>query len=531
MSEEDSPRQIKSMPLLAAQQQGGRHSMESMPGDEGQIRLAVLDGDGATRKLAGSIADAMDHACATPVTYHSFEPFYAANTQVRPDVMIVDLETLGQDGFLSRLAAAQPQAMLMAVSARESLTRSLSAMEAGAHDVIAFPANPRAVAEKIDRFLIQNTRGQRDPGSRRMRTPRPRDAAQAEAGDGARSAQQATPPAATFTFERFVGGSARMREVYDQIRRIAPSTAPVFVTGESGSGKDLCASAIHMRSQRNDAPFIALNCAAVPAETMESEIFGHARDAFAGAREDRAGAAELADGGTLFLDEVGELDVSLQSKLLRFVQTGLIQRRGETRLRSVDVRIVCATNRDPQSEIAAGRFREDLFYRLHVLPIRMPALRDRREDILPLAESFLARYATEEQRGFTEIAPCAGERLLTHDWPGNVRQLENAIRQAVVMNDGTRLLSQMLPAFLSGEGLSVRLETPRGVQPRRLIEIEPLWAQEKRIIESALDAFDGNIAKAAAALEISPSTIYRKRQSWSGRGDETAMAGFTGFAG
>jgi two-component system repressor protein LuxO len=164
-----------------------------------------------------------------------------------------------------------------------------------------------------------------------------------------------------------------------------------------------------------------------------------------------------------------------------------------------------------------------------VLPIRMPALRDRREDILPLATSFLARFAEEEGRAFSEIAPCAGERLLTHGWPGNVRQLENAIRQAVVMHEGTRLLADMLPAFLTGQGLSTRLEPMRERGPRRAIEIEPLWAQEKRIIESALDAFDGNIAKAAAALEISPSTIYRKRQSWSGRGE--GSADFTGFAG
>jgi two-component system repressor protein LuxO len=494
--------------------------MESMPGAAGQIRLAVLDGDGATRMLAGSIADAMDHPCAVPVAYHSFEPFYAASTQVRPDVMIVDLETLGQDGHLSRLAAAQPQAMLMAVSARGSLTRSLAAMEAGAHDVISIPADPVAVAERIDRFLMQNARSARgEPGRRATaRTP-----------GGA--------PDEPYRFESFVGGSARMREVYDQIRRIAPSSAPVFVTGESGSGKELAAAAIHARSPRREAPFIAINCAAIPGELMESEIFGHVRGAFTGASESRPGAAELADKGTLFLDEIGEMDLALQSKLLRFVQTGTVQRIGDTRPRAVDVRILCATNRDPHAEIAAGRFREDLFYRLHVLPIRLPALRDRREDILPLAGSFLARYAGEEGRAFAGIAPCAGEKLLTYDWPGNVRQLENAIRQAVVLNDGAELTAAMLPAFLSGEGLSQRQDAIRltaasqAHQRRRGGEIEPLWAQEKRIIEDALDAFDGNIAKAAAALEISPSTIYRKRQSWSDRPDGGGLAAFTGFAG
>ncbi len=499
--------------------------MESMHGAAGKIRLAVLEGDGTTRELAGSIAQAMDHPCATPVAYHSFEPFYAASTQVRPDVMIVDLETLGQDGHLSRLAAAQPQAMLMAISPRESLSRSLAAMEAGAHDVISLPIDPVAVAERIDRFLIQNTRLPRGESLRRQAAPNsgePRDL---------------TATREPFRFESFVGGSARMREVYDQIRRIAPSSAPVFITGESGSGKELAAAAIHARSPRVGAPFIAINCAAVPGELMESEIFGHARGAFAGASESRPGAAEAADGGTLFLDEIGEMDLALQSKLLRFVQTGTVQRAGDTRPRPVDVRILCATNRDPHAEIAVGRFREDLFYRLHVLPIRLPALRDRREDILPLAQSFLARYAREEGRSFSGVAPCAGEKLLTYDWPGNVRQLENAIRQAVVLHEGDALTAQMLPAFLLGDGgLSHRHEPVRGAAApfgarRRGGEIEPLWAQEKRIIEDALDAFDGNIAKAAAALEISPSTIYRKRQSWSDRIEGGDGGLFTGFAG
>ncbi|GGE91464.1 sigma-54-dependent Fis family transcriptional regulator [Stappia taiwanensis] len=495
--------------------------MESMHGAEGHIRLAVLDGEGTTRSLAGSVATAMDHPCAAPVAFHSFEPFYAANTQTRPDVMIVDLETLGQDGHLSRLAAAQPQALLMAVSAKGSLSRSLSAMEAGAHDVISIPADPVVVAEKIDRFLLQNSRAPRGQGGA------------ARAG----AAERAKPESATpYTFEGFVGGSARMRDIYDQIRRIAPSTAPVFVTGESGSGKELCAAAIHARSPRKDSAFVAINCAAIPAELMESEIFGHVRGAFTGAGEDRPGAAELADKGTLFLDEIGEMDIALQSKLLRFVQTGMIQRVGDTRQRPVDVRILCATNRDPHEEIARGRFREDLYYRLHVLPIRLPALRDRREDILPLAQTFLTRYAEQEGRKFTRLDPAAEESLLTYDWPGNVRQLENAMRQAVVLHDGELLRAQMLPGFLRGEGSAIGSPiTSRDLAPvparGRVREIEPLWAQEKRIIEQALAAFDGNIAKAAAALEISPSTIYRKRQSWSGRPEEVSGATFTSFAG
>ena len=498
--------------------------MESMHGAEGQIRLAVLDGDGTTRILAGSIVDALNHPCATPVAYHSFEPFYAANTQIRPDVMIVDLETLGEDRHLSRLAAAQPQAFLMAVSAGGSLMRSLSAMESGAHDVITLPADPASVAEKIDRYLAQNIRAD---------ALRRDEARNARAGAPASINATDYASAEMFRFEGFIGGSARMRDIYDQICRIAPSSAPVFISGESGSGKELCAQAVHARSQRSDGPFIAINCAAIPSDLMESEIFGHVRGAFTGATETREGAAEAADGGTLFLDEIGEMDLALQSKLLRFVQTGAVQRIGDTRQRNVDVRIVCATNRDPHAEIATGRFREDLFYRLHVLPIRLPALRDRREDILPLARSFLQRFAREEARSFLEIAGCAGEKLLSYDWPGNVRQLENGLRQAVVLHDGEALTARMLPGFMHGETFSPRLEPGSAFAAShartRPDDVEPLWAQERRIIEDALAAFDGNIAKAAAALEISPSTIYRKRQSWMGRaGDPMQMTAFAG---
>ncbi len=178
-------------------------------------------------------------------------------------------------------------------------------------------------------------------------------------------------------FEGFIGASSAMTTIYEQIRRISPSKAPVFVTGESGTGKEVAAEAIHARSDRAGGPFIALNCSAIPKELMESEIFGHVKGAFTGAHEERAGAAELAHGGTLFLDEICEMDLALQAKLLRFVQTGTVRRVGDTRLRTVNVRFVCATNREPIREVEAGRFREDLFYRLHVLPLHLPPLRER----------------------------------------------------------------------------------------------------------------------------------------------------------
>jgi two-component system repressor protein LuxO len=316
-------------------------------------------------------------------------------------------------------------------------------------------------------------------------------------------------------FHHFIGDSFAMRALYEQIRRVAPSKAPVFVTGESGSGKEVCAEAIHASSTRASGPFIAINCSAIPRELMESEIFGHVKGAFTGAHEDRPGAAELAHGGTLFLDEICEMDLALQAKLLRFAQTGTVRRVGDTRMRHVDVRFVCATNREPAREIEAGRFREDLYYRLHVLPLRLPALRERAEDVTTLARAFLQRFAEEEGRHFRGFTPEAEAAIESHAWPGNVRELQNVIRRVVVLHDGEQVSAEML-------ALSSPHEAARDTGPLPRSEatcIDPFWRQEQLIIERALAAFDGNTLKAASALEISPSTIYRKRQSWAqGRG-------------
>jgi two-component system repressor protein LuxO len=301
-----------------------------------------------------------------------------------------------------------------------------------------------------------------------------------------------------------------MRTLYEHVRRVAPSKAPVFITGESGTGKEVCAEAVHACSGRERAPFIALNCSAIPKELMESEIFGHVKGAFTGAYDDRAGAAELAHGGTLFLDEICEMDLALQAKLLRFAQTGTVRRVGDTRLRHVDVRFVCATNREPAREIEAGRFREDLFYRLHVLPLRLPPLRERGDDVVTLARSFLAAFAEEEGRQFRGFTEDAESAIASHRWCGNVRELQNVIRRVVVLHDGETVSADMLALSSTHEAARDTGTLPRIESP----SIDPFWRQEQRIIESALKAFHGNTHKAASALEISPSTIYRKLQTW-----------------
>ena len=265
---------------------------------------------------------------------------------------------------------------------------------------------------------------------------------------------------------------------------------------------------------------------------MESEIFGHRKGSFTGAHEDRDGAASLADGGTLFLDEICELDLDLQTKLLRFIQTGTYQRVGDPVARKVDVRFVCATNRDAMKEVEQGRFREDLYYRLHVIPITMPPLRDRGGDVLEIARRFLVDYAQEEGRAFQSFDARTAMILSSYSWPGNVRQLQNIIRNIVVLNDGEMVIPEMLPAPLSTvQPIPSQMPTPKTVDkampeipfpalPRSKNEIRELWEVEKETIENAIEICGGNIPQAAGYLGIAPSTIYRKRASWQNTDEE-----------
>ncbi|MGE0725333.1 MAG: sigma-54-dependent transcriptional regulator [Alphaproteobacteria bacterium] len=317
-----------------------------------------------------------------------------------------------------------------------------------------------------------------------------------------------------------IGASLPMQQVYRIIESAAPSKATVFITGESGTGKELCAAAVHDLSPRRGAPFVALNCAAISRELIESEIFGHVKGAFTGATVDRDGAASRANGGTLFLDEICEMDLALQSKLLRFLQTSTFLRVGGNREESADLRFLCATNRDPLEEVKAGRMREDLFYRLHVLPVHMPPLRERGDDVLLLARHFLSRFASEERKRFRGFAPETEEIVAGYDWPGNVRQLQNAVRSVVVLNDGDLVMPHMLPGAIVGHARPVARVA--GAEPTAIAaaapvadgKVKPLWEIERDAIERAIGLCGGNIPKAAELLDISPSTIYRKRQRW-----------------
>ncbi len=326
----------------------------------------------------------------------------------------------------------------------------------------------------------------------------------------------------------FTGSSPVMQSVFRVIEAAAASDATVFITGESGTGKELCAEAIHLSSPRCDRPLVAINCAAIPKDLVESEIFGHVKGAFTGAVSDRDGAAKAADGGTLFLDEICEMPLDFQAKLLRFVQTGTYTRVGDTRPTKVNTRFVCATNRNPVEEVAAGRFRQDLFYRLHVIPIHLPALRERGGDIVILARQFLSEYASAEGKSFRDFSKQVEQELLRYRWPGNVRELQNLVRNVVVLHNAEVVTVEMLG--YDNIAPSIGGSHDRRVTPDRRkqapsesngptdtmvdVELGPLWQMEMQCIEHVLNVAGGSVPRAAAMLQISPSTVYRKRQHW-----------------
>ena len=415
-----------------------------------------------------------------------------------PDVVLLDLELPDMNGADILRAIRQrglPTAVVV-VTAHGSVNTAVAAMRQGAYDFIVKPFAP-------DRLLV-TVRNALD----RRRLER-----LAAAGDVAEHGR----------FAGLIGASLPMRAVYNVIESTARSRATVFITGESGTGKELCALAIHQLSPRRDGPFVAVNCGAIPKELMESEMFGHVKGAFTGAAGTREGAIARARGGTLLLDEVCEMDPALQVKLLRVLQSGEFTKVGGSEVERADVRYVCATNRDPWDEVQAGRLREDLYYRLHVVPCAMPPLRERNGDLVLLARHFLALYAAEEGKSFSDFAPDAVTALQAHSWPGNIRELQNVLRNVVLFHDGTLVTLAMLErvdatAPRAGNGTAAPRSAPAplrlAAERRRAAEVKPLWQVEKEAIEQALAVCNGNVPRAAALLEVNPSTIYRRKTEW-----------------
>ena len=498
-----------------------------------------------------------------------------------PDVAVLDVHLPDMNGIemLKELRERDVPTDIIIITGQASVNLAVDAMREGAADLIMKPFT----AERL-RVTVRNATERRTLTAKieKIQEELHRD-----------------------KFVSFVGRSPAMQTVYQTLQNAAASDATAFVRGESGTGKELCAEALHKLSGRKSGPLVTLNCAAIPRDLLESEIFGHVKGAFTGATRDRKGAAQRAHGGTLFLDEICEMDLSLQSKLLRFLQERTVQRVGDDVVQSTDVRIVCATNRDPMAEVRAGRFREDLFYRLHVVPIVLPPLRDRGDDVLLIANHFLELFSAEDGKSFAGFAHDAEMALMAYHWPGNVRQLQNLVRNTVVMNTGGLIDRTMLPVELATIGQTagpsaahlenstqipafatmpmpayaaaalpvdvhhepmMSRETPQPSSPQlyqsetgnpvtdQLIggvypvaeKVQKPYGQDeindgrpvhggeeentlrtktrdditaleqviRETIEEAIRICDGSIPKAARALDVSPSTIYRRVQSW-----------------
>jgi DNA-binding NtrC family response regulator len=402
--------------------------------------------------------------------------------ELAPHLVLTDLKMPGMDGIelVKKIRSFEDPAAVVVMTAFGAIQSALDAMRAGAYEYLTKPLNFDELLVVVKKVLAHQ---ELEHEARTLRV-RVRD--------------KALP-------SNIIGQSPPMQKVFEIVDQVAPSKATVLITGESGTGKELVANAIHQRSPRASGPFVKLHCAALAESLLESELFGHERGSFTGAVGRRDGRFQIADGGTLFLDEIGEISPAIQVKLLRFLQEREFERVGGTQTIRVDVRVIAATNKDLATEVKAGRFREDLFYRLNVVAIEMPALRDRKSDVPALAKFFVDRYATANGKTIESIAPAALDLLVAYDWPGNVRELENAIERAVVMASGTTLEPKHLPA-------SVRpSEKSEGGMPA--VPGATMADLERYAILTTLEATGGSTSKAAEILGISARTIqYRMHE-------------------
>jgi two-component system, NtrC family, response regulator HydG len=406
----------------------------------------------------------------------------------RPSVVVTDLMMPGMSGeaLLRALKAVSPEIEVVLMTAYGTVESAVAAMKEGAYDFITKPLKRQAVVKSVRQALEKSSLVAEN------RALRARLAALEPGGEGG-----------------LLGSAPAFHAVLETLRQVAPTNASVLLVGESGTGKELAARLVHDRSARARGPFVAVNCGAIPESLLESELFGHEKGAFTGAAGRKEGRFERAHGGTLFLDEVGELSPAVQVKLLRVLQDGVIDRLGGTAPVQVDARIVAATNRELAAEVKAGRFREDLFYRLDVVTVRLPPLRGRREDVPLLAAAFLRRLAAAHGRRVTGFTPAAMAALEAAPWPGNVRELLHAVERAVILARGERVDVGDLPEGLRGTSPAVG---PSSGTPASLIipPGTPMDEVERLVIRETLRQTRGDKTLAAQILGIAPRTIYRK---------------------
>ena len=394
------------------------------------------------------------------------------------NLVLLDIRLPGMEGMevLRRMKELNDQTEVVIVTAIKSMKTAIEAIRLGASDYITKPFDTHEILSLIKR-VVEKQELMKEVLYLRSEVARDHH------------------------FENLIGRNPRMQEIYDLISRIGDNNATVLLNGESGTGKEVLARAIHQHSNRSHRPFVAVNCAAIPAELLESELFGHEKGAFTGAIATRVGKFELATGGSLFLDEVGSMRLDLQAKILRALQEREVERVGGTRTIKIDVRVIAATNRDLKKAVEEGTFREDLYYRLNVVPITLPDLKDRQEDIPLLANHFVQKFAPESNPHVREISKEAMAILLSHAWQGNVRELENVIERAVTLGRGPAILPADLPSHLTG-----------GSDPldRALAKEATLEDLEREYIGLILRRTKGHQIRAASILGIDRRTLYRK---------------------
>ncbi|MBP8809264.1 MAG: sigma-54-dependent Fis family transcriptional regulator [Kofleriaceae bacterium] len=398
------------------------------------------------------------------------------------DLVLLDVMMPGQSGLevLPKVRAAHPDVTVVMMSGNATVETAVQATKLGALDFIEKPLSGDKLlitvqnALELARLTRENARYK------------------------ARAAAE----------HSMIGKSSSMRVIADKVAKTAPSSGRVLITGENGTGKELVARAIHDQSRRAKGPFVKLNCAAIPSELIESELFGHEKGAFTGATKDRRGKFEQADGGTLFLDEIGDMNPSAQAKVLRVLQEDELERVGGNETIKVDVRVIAATNKDLQAEIAAGRFREDLYYRLAVVPIEMPPLRARKDDVPALIEHFLAMTCARDDRRVKKMRPAAVTLMMQHDWPGNVRELKNVVERLVILTgDADELTDADVREALPGVR-PVKGSYEKGVPFKDLVA-----AAEREIILAALDAHEHHVSNTAKDLQLERSHLYKKMRA------------------
>ena len=398
------------------------------------------------------------------------------------DLVLLDVMMPAETGLevLPKLRAAKPETVVIMMSGNATIETAVHATKAGAHDFIEKPLSGDKLLLTVQNALAYA----------RLR------------GENARLRGRVQADFA------MIGRGAAMRAIFDKVAKTAPSTGRVLITGENGTGKELVARAIHEHSKRKDGPFVKVNCAAIPSELIESELFGHEKGAFTGATQQRRGKFELADGGTLFLDEIGDMNPSAQAKVLRVLQENELERVGGAETIKVDVRVVAATNKDLHAEIAAARFREDLYYRLAVVPIELPPLRARREDIPMLVDHFIEQVCADNDRRAKQVASGAMTLIMQHDWPGNVRELKNVVERLAILTGDAEVIGEADVGDALPRVKAVKAEFARGTPFKDLVA-----AAERDIIVAALDANDHHVSNTAKELQLERSHLYKKMRA------------------